>query len=106
MWTSAKVLIKGMVIRWLKSLAGPLMAVIAIAAAIRQWTVPPRVWILASGALFVWAILQTFHEVRLEAQSNSDLFVGKWFHTIHDGKIQYQGKVLTAGGRKALHSAF
>jgi hypothetical protein len=41
------------------------MALIGLIAAIQNWTVPPRIWLALSAALFLWAIVQAFHEVRV-----------------------------------------
>jgi hypothetical protein len=65
MWTSAKVLVKGVFGHWIQALGGTLMALIGLIAAIQNWTVPPRVWLALSAVLFLWAIVQAFHEVRV-----------------------------------------
>jgi hypothetical protein len=64
-WTSAKLLVKGVFSHWIQSLGGALMALIGLVAAIQNWTVPPRVWLALSAAVFLWAIVQVFHEVRV-----------------------------------------
>jgi hypothetical protein len=72
MWTSAKALVKGAFSHWLPSLSGTLLAVVALVAAIQQWTVPPWVWSALSILLFAWAILEAFHDVRTERDAAAD----------------------------------
>jgi hypothetical protein len=66
MWTSAKLLAKGVLKHWMQLVSGAFMAIIALVAAIKKWTVPPWIWLTASAMLVAWAVLQTFHDIRIE----------------------------------------
>lgn len=95
MWSSTKLLVVGVFRHWYQALGGAGMAIVALLSEIWNWPVPPRIWVSLSALLFLWAILRTFHELRLTATPGTDALVGKWFHTITDeGNIQFQGKVL------------
>ena len=94
MWQSALLLAKGIARHWLQALGGALMAVVGLVSQIRSWIVPPGVWLALSGVLFLWAILETVHELRLRLPTEPSL-VGRFFHTFHpSGTFQYQGEVL------------
>jgi hypothetical protein len=77
MWTSFKLLAKGVVAHWYQSLGGTAMAIAALVADIRDWTIPPRVWLTMSGILLLGAIVQTFHELRKQCDAAMDGLVEK-----------------------------
>lgn len=66
MWTSAKLLVKGAFSHWLQSVTGVVMALISLAASVWDWKVPPLVWVVLSVTFFLWAIVQAYHDLRLE----------------------------------------
>jgi hypothetical protein len=66
MWQSTKALVRGIASHWRQSLSGTLLAVVAVVAAIQQWTVPAWAWSILSILLFAWAVLEAFHDVTTE----------------------------------------
>jgi hypothetical protein len=68
---------QGVLGHWVQSLGGTGMATIALVAEINNWTIPPWVWLSLSAVLFLGAIIQTFHEIRLERDEARDALTDK-----------------------------
>jgi hypothetical protein len=64
-WTSAKLLLQGVFKHWVEALGGTAMALLGLVSDSQAWKVPPAVWIVLSAALFLYAILKAFHDVRV-----------------------------------------
>ncbi len=74
MWQSIKLLVKGVIARWVQTLGGSLMAVIGFLADTQRWQIDPAILYALSLVFFLWALVKTFHDVRIERdQSNERL---------------------------------
>lgn len=105
MWQSALLLAKGIVRHWLQALGGALMAIVGLVSQIRSWIVPPGVWLALSGVLFLWAILETVHELRLRLPTETSV-VGKFFHTFSSQwSISVSRRGASGKGREVVRSA-
>lgn len=80
MFESFRTLGKAVISKWLQSLSGTLMAVIALVAGVKEWTVKPWIWLLASAGLFAWAVVRAYHELRMECDAALDGLVDKTNH--------------------------
>jgi len=72
MWQSTALLIRGVFSRWIQTIGGTAMALIGFVADTQRWQIDPRVLYALSGAFFLWALVKTFHDVRLERDRYSD----------------------------------
>lgn len=66
MLTSLNQLLKGTLQHWYQLAGGTLLAVIGLMAAIKEWTVPGWLWGTLAYLLFLWAIVSSYHDVRVE----------------------------------------
>ena len=57
---------------WGRAISGPVTGVVGLAAAIFGWNIKPWVWLTLSALMFVFAIVQAYHRLRIDRDGAMD----------------------------------